>query len=93
MDFQWAHTDPLLQSCATPSEEGATAGGKLFQAEGFTQHVIGPRIQQGHHRFRSGTSREHHHRAVELGRQPEGGRFLQELRTDEKVGGLPLTDL
>jgi hypothetical protein len=30
---------------------------------------------------------------VKLGRQPEGGRFFQELRTDKKVWGLALTDL
>jgi hypothetical protein len=30
---------------------------------------------------------------VELGRQPEGGRFFQELRTDKKVWGLALTDI
>jgi hypothetical protein len=30
---------------------------------------------------------------VELGCQPEGGRFLQELRTDKEVRSLALTDL
>jgi hypothetical protein len=92
MDLQGAHTDPLLQAGATPSEEGAAAGCQLFETKGLAQHVVRSRIQERHHGLRSSTGRKHHYGAMKLGRQPEGGGFLQQLRADEEVGSLALTD-
>jgi hypothetical protein len=93
MNFQWPHTDPFLQSCAASTEQGAAAGRQLFETERFAQHIIGARVQQGNDWFRTGTGCEHHHRAVQLGRQPESRRFLKKLRTYKEMGGLTLTDL
>jgi hypothetical protein len=46
MHFQRADADPLLKARAAASEEGATAGRQLFQAEGLAEHIIRSRVQQ-----------------------------------------------
>ena len=72
MHLQGPDADPFLQTTATAPQQGATAGRQLFQPEGFAQHVVSAGIEQSHHRFRAGTSREHHHRTVQLAGQAQG---------------------
>ena len=93
MDLKRPNADPFLQAAGTAAQQAAATGRQFLEAKGFTQHVIGAGIEQGHHGLGAGAGREHHHGRAQLGRQPQGRTLVQQFGADDQIGGLLFTQI